>query len=300
MTKLFNRKVSLIIGDRDGSNNVTGFRLRNSHIAFDIKKDDKQTANSGIIKVYNLSESTRNEIDRDKVIILNTGYEEIPEKLLFDGEVTRVIHREEGADIITEIECKDSIVALRGTLASLNFAENTSGLHIISQLAKELNVENASIIQSELNRAGINDIAYKNGYSFIGSVRSALNKITERFNLEWSIQNHKLVVVKKEGTSTIDIVKLSKTSGMIGSPEPLSDIDNKTKKSKASKNGFVINSLIMPELEPTGRVQVESSLQVNGKAFDGIFRINRVNHKGSNFNDEWRSITEIQNINETS
>ena len=109
---LFDRVYRLQVGPPGGQ----GVEITDLHITFDIQKSVKKTPNSGNIKVWNLRQETRQELEKaDTKCILYAGYKDDAGPLLiFSGGVTHAWSKIDGPDIITEFDLGDGAQEMRG------------------------------------------------------------------------------------------------------------------------------------------------------------------------------------------
>jgi len=100
----FGRKVSLIVGHDNGD----ALELSELRVRFDVRRGDLQTPNSARIRVYNVSETTRQRIEREFTrVVLQGGYEG-NFGILFDGTIKQVRRgRESQTDTYLDITAAD-------------------------------------------------------------------------------------------------------------------------------------------------------------------------------------------------
>ena len=100
----YKRTCNLIVSDAAGS----GLDLSNLTINFAIKKTDGQSPNTASIKVYNLSDETAKQIQKEFTrVVLQAGYESNHD-IVFDGNVKSVtLGRENVVDSYIDIQAAD-------------------------------------------------------------------------------------------------------------------------------------------------------------------------------------------------
>ena len=269
----------------------------NLHIGFSIEKDSTKESNKAKLEIYNLSETTRKKVETaDTEVEIYAGYERAGGAILcFKGTVTYGFTRDVGTDCVTTLDLADGTVALRDSYCSLSYAPGTSAKTIIQRCANEMGVP---VVYGE----DVGELeSYKNGFSFIGQAKDGLTEICDALGLSWSIQNNILNIILAGGTSTNRGLVFSPQSGLIGVPERIvqaeykSDKSNpkKTAKRKAKKEkprkkaGWKINTLLVPSVNPTDMVKVES------KWISGWFRVEKVAHRGDYNGTNWESAMEL-------
>lgn len=269
----------------------------NLHIGFSIEKDSTKESNKAKLEIYNLSDATRKKIElADTEVEIYAGYERAGGAILcFRGTVTYGFTRDVGTDCITTLDLADGTVALRDSYCSLSYAPGTSAKTIIQRCANEMGVP---VVYGE----DVGELeSYKNGFSFIGQAKDALTEICDALGLSWSIQNNILNIILAGGTSTNRGLVFSPQSGLVGVPERIiqaeykSNKENPKKKQKRKakkekprkKAGWKINTLLVPSVNPTDMVKVES------KWISGWFRVEKVAHRGDYNGTNWESAMEL-------
>lgn len=268
MTRKFGREYKLLFGQRDGElTQVSQLRCR-----FRIEKSNKPTANSAIIEVYNLSEKSRNALQQENVIIvLEAGYIGT-RRGVFQGDLTKVEHRKDGADRITVIEAGDAQKDLQESFISKSYVSGTQISTVISDVIGTFkNVSFSQNIASVIS--GVKELA--TGGSFEGSSVKVLNELLSTYGLSFSVQDGELIV---EGNSALDdteIQVVSPATGLINSP------------AKTDK-GISFNVLLEPRIRPTSFAQVQS------ESVSGLYRATSIIHEGDNFERQWYTSVEAE------
>lgn len=100
----FGRKVSIIVGQDAGD----ALELSELRVVYDIKRGDLQTPNSARFRVYNVSETTRQRIEREFTrIVVQAGYKG-NFGIIFDGTIKQVRRgRESQTDTYLDITAAD-------------------------------------------------------------------------------------------------------------------------------------------------------------------------------------------------
>lgn len=277
---LFNRVAAVYVDDTN-----TRTEIKNVRITFSCEKTVTSTKNKASISIYNLKKATRDLIEKDDIqITLLAGYEdESGEEILFRGDVTYVRHRIATPDIITEIEIKDGHIALRESRLSESFKPGTTIDKIVSKLGNSLGVP-VKEISSNLKES------FSNGFSVVGPVKDSLDKILDKMDLEWHIIDGELEILDKHQPNTETAIVISSGSGLLSSPEPVITDSTALKGAKDSKKKLNVKSLLLPKLNPGRKIVLES---IN---YEGIYRIETVNHSGDTHGGDWTSVCEVHEI----
>lgn len=292
----FDRVWSLVIGQGGQS----GVEITNPmRVTFDINKDDSKNPNRSRIRVFNLSNETRERLRKPDVrCIFKAGYgEEDGPQEVYQGDVTFVFDRKEGPNIITEIQLGEGAKAIRDIMVTLSYEKDVNSKKILQDLASKLKMS--------LNMP--NDVParnWQNGLAYHGAARVALDKVCAATGLSWSVQRGALQIIRSGGNTNRTVYDIATDSGLVGSPERLrkgsqeviTDEDDPKKKAEKEKqrsrqfvtaeqeeDGWRIRSLLLPTLVPGDRVKV-SSISVNG-----VFTIREHRLVGDTYGSDWIS-----------
>jgi hypothetical protein len=266
MNELFNRVASLVVG----KNSLEGKRFSGMRITFEIEKNSESTANPAKVSIYNLSHTSRAELEAtDNVMILEAGYSGLPEtgtgtnltSVLFSGDISKVITVRRGPDLITTLEAGDAEKKLRTTHIDQSFAEFASAAQVINTLANKFQLTIGSIMD-------IGTDIFKSGLSLSGLVSDNLDLITKKMGLEWHVQDGELHIMKPDKSTLETAVLLNKDTGLVGIP-------SKTEK------GVEFTSLLNTQIRPGRAVQLQSEL------ISGLFRVRRAKYQGDTAGGSW-------------
>ena len=268
-----------------GEENSPGFKITDLRIAFEIKKTNKSDCNDAKITITNLSENSRSLIRKNDLVILKAGYSEAyGEEDLFIGYVKQVNNSYDTPNIHTILDCKDGIKKLEDSKISLSYDTGFSIKNIIQDVIKKLNLSSSI----DIDKLNIPDVEFTNGLSFAGEISHLLDYLCQSAGLEWSFQNNKLKIQNKDEGDFTDVVVLSPSSGLIGSPERVEDVENSRSRAKTDVPGWKIKSLLQPKIEPGKIIQVFCN-EING----AFFKVFSVEHNGDTHGKEWESIIKV-------
>lgn len=291
MAELFNRIVKIIIGVDPATALVFDEKFR---ITFDVKKDSTSMANQATVSIFNL-----NDEDREKIknvahknseleskgqpvlpLLLYAGYSKnIGYELMFSGDITSVIDKNNGTDIETQISTGDGAIPLRNTFINLSFAAGISVNSIVKQLSDELKMD-ISIASDYLT----NNINFANGFSFTGKAKDCMDRVIKSAGLTWHIEKNQIVIIPNDKHTTDEIILLDKTSGLIGSPEKIVESGSNFI-NPGDYDGWNVKSLLRPEINPGRRIKVVSRIA------NALMTVRTLEHKGDTWSGDW--FTEI-------
>lgn len=279
---LFDRVYRLQVGKKG---EPRGLEITELRITFDINKTAKKNPNTGNIRVWNLTESTRKQIEgSDTRVVLYAGYsDDTGPMLMFQGGVTYAWTKIEGPDIITEFELGDGTQEMRDTTISVGYDRNIKSNQVLNDISKQMDLP-LTLPSNAPERE------WHNGLSYYGPATGLLDKVTQGTGLEWSVQNGNLQVIQQGMVTTRQGIELALDSGLIYSPERVKKAKQSAKKKASAKqeyDGWRIKSLLMPMLNPGDRIKLTS------RFVEGIFRIQEIKHSGDTHGGDWISEMKI-------
>lgn len=252
----------------------SGLRLSSHRITFRVVKTDGGDANTLTIELYNLSRDSRAQIEStENKVVLSAGYSMDTVRVLAVGDVTSYHTDERGGNVVTTIEAGDGIRALTDTRVSISYDEGVSALSIVEDVAASLAVEAVD------NLADLSG-AYRNGYTFSGQAKHALDELAKRFDFDWSIQNGVLQLLPRREADTREIVVLTPETGMIGSPQTMDDTG-----ANIGANQQAAGVTVTCQLQP--RFVAGGVLELQSRGFNGAYRITEIEHSGDTRGQAW-------------
>jgi hypothetical protein len=246
---LFDRVYKLQVGKAGGE----GVEITDLHITFEIQKTAKKTPNHSTIKIWNLAEATRKQLEQpDTKCILYAGYKDDAGAIqIFSGGVTYAWSKIEGPDIITEFELGDGTQEMRDTTISVGYAQKVKSKTVLDDVAKKMGLP-LTLPSNAPERE------WQHGLSYHGSATGLLDKVTKGTGLEWSVQNGTLQVLEAGMVTTRQGIELAVDSGLIHSPERIRKSKTETKAKDGNKAGAPVaaHSTQKPSNKPLGGITV--------------------------------------------
>jgi hypothetical protein len=257
MTRLFQREAALEVGGVD----VSGLRC-----SFRIERTYRSVPSSLALKVYNLSEATRNAmlsaaqerarsvpvtpgIPRPRLLVhvtLTAGYQGAMQRLFY-GELGRLKHTVEGVDNVTNVWAIMGGLNLQYARVSQSFPRGATPETVAKHLADCMGLPTGSSVSLLRNaRMGRDFARYSLGVTLSGSAAHELDMLTASAGLEWHVDDGRVEFVKRFGTQREAAVLLTPDTGLIGSP---------------TKEGYYVvkgRCLLQPDVKPGKLVRVES------------------------------------------
>lgn len=263
---------------------VTGLRIN-----FSVEKSLVGFPNLSNIKVYNLSEDSRNKVETQfKDIRLSAGYND--PILLFKGQIINVIHQKIGVDWITEIFCGDATKILNDATINKALAPGATTEQIYNELIGQLPGVTKGITEGLRNCISGKQSLLRS-LQLSGSVKAWIDAIAEACGFDFSINEGIAETTElNQPLTDVEPIIINQANGMIGSPE-------------RTEIGVSVKSLLNPNLKLARRIKIESISQaINiGNLFfrkippirnEGIYRIDKLVHLGDTHDNQWE--TQIQ------
>lgn len=257
---LFNRASELLVGTPGGK----GYLIKDLRFEFDIKCGSSKSPNEATVKVYNAAQNTIEAMEKvNNIVIIKAGYSQYSGDAgavtIFSGTVCRSLTYQDGPDVITEMELRDSLIPLRDAKVSISYPPGTSALTVLDGVSKNFGLP----IRKNIT---VSDKQYPSGYAFNGRVRNAMDQVCNFLGLEWSAQGNEIQIIKKGGVYSEMAVVLSKDTGMIGYPRrEAKTMTEKTAAKQGIKYGQkgIIRTTI-DVTDPTAKIKERTSLEVQG------------------------------------
>lgn len=294
MADAFNRKYKLTLGRVGGNNTVV---LTEQHIEFTVGQSSNSELNSLEINIYNLSDSTVSLLDRkDLPVRLEVGYENSPLGLIFNGTKTSSYSYRSGTEIITHITAQEGAKEVRESRCSATLPKQVTLRQVLEEIIKQAYPSYGKNLRGDI----LDSKRYNAGISLSGSACYLMDTYCIPNGLEWTVLHGNLInVAPKNGTSRSqsEIVILSPSTGLIGSPEKMTkdsnNMDGDTKNTQSF--GVRLKSLINHKLVAGYLVKLQDtglSGFGNAGSLDGIYKIEKVTHTGSYEGAEWVTVIE--------
>jgi hypothetical protein len=272
----YNRECKVIASNNKGSgNDFAQFKL-----TFTVKRTNRENPNSAIVKIYNLAtnEYARFGTEYNTLTII-AGYQSNA-GVIFTGNIKRAaIGYENSIDSYIEIACGDGDAAyVKSVIRTTIAAGSTQDDHIaaMTNAMKDHGVT-SGVVSKSIPKAKL-----ARGKTFFGLPKDYLRKIASALDADWSIQDGKLHMLKRDETLPVAAILIDGNSGLVGSPEQ-------------SKEGIKFRCLLNPTLKINGVVQlrpetISSSAKEKMKnliSVDGYYKIVDIEHVGDTRGNDW-------------
>ena len=273
MPELIVRVADLVVG---------GARITSQRVVFSVQRSLSKTPNTCDVKVWNLTERTRTQIQaKGTAVILTAGYEG-ESGIIFSGDSRTTDHTFERGGVVTRVQCGDGEKAYAVTYVSESWSPGTQLVDVLSHLIRALGYNPGNALARLRRgdfRAGFTE--FPHGYVTTGRAVDELDRLLRSAGLTWSIQDGALQVLKANEVLADEVVLLSSSSGLIGSPA----YNSPDKQAKASV--LKARSLLRHVYRPGRKLQLKS------RGVSGVFKIEKVTHTGDTHGQDWYSDLEM-------
>ena len=278
---MYNRIVKLIIPDSE-------LELEGLRVNFKVTKSLVGYPNLANIKVYNMSESSRNKIEETGLRVeLYAGHEDTGAPLLFKGDIINVIHLKQGTDWVSEVYAGDGKNILETSVINTTLSAGATPEAIYNTLISNMQGVTKGITE------GLKDClsgkrSLLRTIQLSGNVKDFLDQLAKDCGFDYSVNDgvietfpHNLPVSDEAP------VIINQGTGMIGSPER-TDI------------GINVKNLLLPALKLGRTIKVEAlseRLNVGNLFFrkippvrnQGVYRIDKLIHTGDDRDNLWET-----------
>ncbi len=255
---------------------------RGLDIDLNISFGDKEEPDVSEVTIYNLSDHSINEIEKQGYCVVNAGYKELGNIAnVLSGDIEDVNTDWQGLDKVTKIKVSDGGKAWRTAELNATYEKGTKASFIMRDLANVMGYEIVEITPKE-------DKVYKLGKTIQGPCSNSLKQLVKDTNSKMFINKNRITIRdEKKGYDTGFV--LNGETGLIGSPTLNKDDsgdktearekDKDKKKNKEEKKTWKVVCLLNPKIETDSIIKIES------RSVSGTFRIISGKHT-SDFNTE--------------
>lgn len=281
---LLNRNVRVSIEVLTDTNTKT-LVFEGLQVEFNIERTLEKEPSTCTLSVYNLAQATRDALQQEanrKTVTVEAGYGD-DMQAIFVGDITSVIHLQDGPDFITEIEAGDGDRASRNWVRA-NFAPGVPLATVVRHLIKAAGLRAPAKLNQTLQtyEAKGTPTRFQNGIVLHGYAVDELYEILNGRGIRFSIQDNKVQLLAYDGAiPRSSTLHLTSTSGLVGAPS-LRVRTVGGENSKKKREVLEATTLLVPGIMPGAEVYVEGA-NIKG----GIFRIDRATFRGSVFGSEF-------------
>lgn len=352
MTLLFDRKYNLTIGapttilnppssialkggysdtgwqsgkDWRTSNTNNAALITDLQIEANINSTSNNSSSSGgsgtVIKVYNMSATTRNIVEKvNNYIILEAGYVQDPElKMVFSGQVKTAFTERQGQNMVTTFICEEGYTPNNSIKFSHKFSESdTYGdvLHYLARAYADNGIPTGEIIDSwgddittsrqntTSSSAIVGDATPQtytqlpvmlarpanqkliNGFSAVGFLHQVLENVCSQLGYVSYITNGRLFIHPKGFTRTIEEFQFNSSQ--------MKSIRKLNAQTTNTSVGTGIDGIkIVTFLD--GRLDIDKRIKIEDGEFQGTYKIITKSHNMDYENGAWDTVITCKN-----
>lgn len=258
------------------------FEVSELKCTFNILKTAFMEPNQSILTIYNLSPNSENTlIKQGKRIIIEAGYNGSQYGKIFEGNILQPLRsKENGTDYVLKLISMDSDRFLTYGLIGVSLvAEQSARDTVIACAAK-------GSVQSEVGQLDLSEKKYPRGKVLFGAPKDYLRQIAQTNNSTFYMNNNEINIVAAGSLPKGEIIELSPSSGLIGTPQQTELGCNFV----SLLNPFLeINSLVHIDNKKITNFQYQMGKPVRSMDSEGIYRIIKITHEGDTRGDAWYS-----------
>jgi hypothetical protein len=238
-TKQYGRKVSILVGRSGGA----ATELSELRCVFKISRGDLQTPNSARVRVYNVSENTKQRIEKEFTRIVVQGGYEGNFGILFDGSIKQVRRgRESQTDTYLDITAADGDSAYNFAVVNTTLAAGSTPADHVAAACTAMNPY--GVTQGYTLELPKNPLP--RGKVMFGMARDFMRWTARTQQAVWSIQDGKAILVPETSYMPGDIPVITAETGMVGMPVQ-------------SQNGITIKMLLNPSVRIGRLIHIDNA-----------------------------------------
>lgn len=258
---LFKRNIMMKTGNVSINSN-------NLDLEFDVEFDDDTEANESEIILYNLSDTTIQNIKKGEKVTLTAGYKE-DTGIILSGFISHVKTVFDDLDKVTTVKVIDSVDRIERKIENLAYAKGSKASTILNDLLTKVGLP---IAKFSIKR----DFVYKDGLTVDAGIMETIKKQAQVCGVSAYINKGQIYVQSiSEGDDTN--FSLSVDTGLISLSEFEEEIS--AEEYKDAVKGYEATMLLQH------RISTGSILNIRSKNVNGRYRVREGHHSydGSDF-----------------
>lgn len=233
-------------------------------VEFEVKCTDDNKSDLATIKLYNLSETTKQKLKLNQDVSIDAGYRDI-HGVIFNGIVESISTSRDENDFITTIEATPNNRAYANTIINRQFKAGIKASEVIKQIGTMCNF---TMDIKELGK----DTVYPNGKVFSGRLSNVIPILARDTGTICRFTNT-TIEFKLQNKAYSSVLHLGAEQGLIRIDKKMDKADIKEKKGpqvesknksnvdkKISKSKFDIECLLVPLIKIGQLLEIESTL----------------------------------------
>ncbi len=227
---------------------------------FSIQRNTLSSANRAKVTIYNLGESFRHQIARDRYTNLNSFWAMVIQggydgelSTVFQGNIQEAYSSKEGTEWVTTIDAFDGMYAIQNGYMSMTFEGNTSKLDIIKAAASNL----PNVLKATVSDQVKQETTTERGTALEGKPMEIIEEVS---GITPSIDNETLYVLKEDEVAS-GVTYFLESDNLLETP-------------KGRDNLLTVRTIFLPQIQ----VNYKCDLKSKEKRFDGIYKVIGLTH----------------------
>lgn len=238
----------------------SGLDLSQLRCTFTITKQDAESPNTAEFEIFGLAPNTVQNLKKSFTKVMSSGGYQSNFGLLFAGNIKGFEQSRESL----KITAGDGDTAYNYTIINKTLAAGASPSSIVQECIGAMGVGSEYLAQMP-------GTALPRGKVLYGRPREFMREQAINTGCTWSIQDGKVLMLKRTELAPGTAVELSKTTGLIGVPSKTED-------------GITGRCLLNPKLKIGSALVIKSEYAAE---LNGTYRIIGLEHKGDTRGNDW-------------
>lgn len=245
------------------------FEYPNIYMSFEINFKDDDKGNAGLIKFFNLAQSTIDELVRGEEITIEAGYEEDYGTLLA-GVIVKTETNYEGVDKETTCYLGDATDRWLNATINKTWQAGTDAQVVAQDIA--------DVLPLDLGRFDVEkDIEYTNGKTFSTTCRRALREIAKDLEAKLHVGKGNIYFLDPDKGEQ-EVVLINAESGLVNTPQKTQAEDDEEK--------WTVHTLL------NHRLWADNIIKIESRTIEGNYRITEGRHIGDPSSNDF--VTELE------
>lgn len=239
------------------------FDFNDLDIDLDVKCTDDFKSDIAKVTIYNLSDTTKQELKKGQDVSIDAGYQDL-HGVIFNGIAEDIQHKRDESDIVTVVTCTPNNRAYTNTIINSQFNAGIRASEVIRQ------IESMCSFKMDIKELG-KDTVYPNGKVFSGRLSNIIPILARdtgtisRFtntNIEFKLPNkaYSSVLRLSGEQGLIRVEKKQQQSEKEGKKKKETNEKKKKKKKKDDKEKYDIECLLIPIVKIGQLLEIDSTV----------------------------------------
>lgn len=226
-----------------GQSGGEAIELSELRCVFRVSRGDLQTPNSCRLRVYNVSQNTRQRVEKEFTRLVVQGGYAGNYGIVFDGTIKQVRRgRESQTDTYLDITAADGDSAYNFAVVNTTLAAGSTAADRMAAAVTAMNP--FGVTQGYTPTMPANTLP--RGKVMFGMARDVMRTVAKTTQTVWSIQDGKVVVIPETSYMPGDIPVITAETGMIGLPEQ-------------TQNGITAKMLLNPNVKIGQLIKIDNA-----------------------------------------